>query len=81
MVFRKRKQKYHLTKAEEFQILKIVLDKYLWIGTIALMYGCFLLLNKQSDMELGIIITLIGATILLIFTAIVGKDLNYKKSY
>lgn len=80
MVFRKREQKYHLTKDEEFQILKIILDKYLWIGTIALLYGMFLLVNKETDVKLGIIITLIGATVLLIFTAIVGKDINYKKT-
>lgn len=80
MVFRKREQKYHLTKDEEFQILKIILDKYLWIGTIALLYGMFLLVNKNTDVRLGVIVTLIGATVLLIFTAIVGKDMNYKKS-
>ncbi|MEM4270560.1 MAG: hypothetical protein QXO70_00520, partial [Candidatus Pacearchaeota archaeon] len=78
MVFKKREQKYHLTKDEEFQILKLILDKYLWIGTIALIYGIFLLLNKNTDVKLGIIVTLIGATVLLIFTAILGKDLNYK---
>ena len=76
---KKKRQKYHLTKAEEFQVLKIVLDKYLWIGAIALMYGCFMIVNKEQDLVLGIIITLIGAAVLLLFTAIVSRDLNYKK--
>lgn len=79
MVFRKREKQFHLTKSEEFEIFKLALDKYLWIGTIFLLYGVFLLLDKSVDIRLGIIITLIGATILFLFTAVIGKDLNYKR--
>lgn len=78
-MIKKERQKYHLTKSEEFEVLKMVLDKYLWLGTIALMYGCYMIIDKSKDLTLGIIVTLIGAAILLLFTAIVSRDLNFKK--
>jgi hypothetical protein len=72
--------KLHLSKEEEFEILKMVLDKFLWIGTITLMFGVYLLLSPSADVGLGLLITLIGATLLLMFTSIITKQFNYKKS-
>ncbi len=71
--------KLHLSKEEEFEILKMVLDKFLWIGTISLMFGVYLLLSPQNDVGLGLLVTLIGATLLLIFTSVITKQFDYKK--
>ena len=78
-MIRKKENKIRLTNDEEFQIFKIVVDKYLWIGTIALIYGVYLLLNRAAEPSLGLLITLVGATILLMFTAIMIRHFDFKK--
>ncbi len=78
-MIKRKGSKMHLSKEEEFEILKMVLDKFLWIGTISLMFGVYLLLTPHNDVGLGLLVTLIGATMLLMFTSIITKQFNYKK--
>ena len=79
MLLRHRPEKLHLTKDEEFQLLKLIFDKFLWVGTIALLYGVYLLIN--SDVNTGLFVLAVGAIILLMFTAIVVRQFNYKKEF
>ena len=46
-----KKIKKRLTQAEEFEILKIVLDKFLWIGTFIIGYGFYLLMTGKINIE------------------------------
>ncbi len=78
-MIKRKGNKLHLSKEEEFEILKMVLDKFLWIGTISLMAGVYLLLRPDSEVGLGLLVTLIGATLLLMFTSIITKQFNYSK--
>lgn len=80
-MFRKKsaKEKIRLTTDEEFQIFKLVIDKYLWIGTVSLVYGVFLLLNPSVDAGYGLLTTLIGGVILLLFTAIMFREFDFNR--
>ena len=80
-MFRKQKNKIRLTRQEEFEILKLILDKFLWLGTIGLGVGLFLLLNTNYDNQLGLLITLIGALILMLFTAILAKEIHIQRGF
>ena len=79
MVFKKPEKKIRLTPDEEFQLFKIVLDKYLWLGTIGLMVGIYCLFNKNIDPGFGLLITLVGAIILLSFTAVLTRHFDFKR--
>jgi len=41
------KGKRRLTGAEEFDIMKLVLDKFLWLGFGIMAYGLFLMLTQS----------------------------------
>ena len=76
-----KKEKLRLTRDEEFQILKLVLDKVLWLGTVGLGVGLYLLLRPEQDKMLGLLVTLIGAFILMVFTAIISKEIHMHRNY
>jgi len=66
----KRENKLRLTRSEEFEILKLVFDKLLWIGTIACLYGLYVL-TTMNNTAAGFISLGVGAFFLFIFTSIV----------
>ena len=80
-MFRKQKNKLRLTRDEEFQILKLILDKFLWLGTIGMGVGLFMLLQPSQDNMLGLLITLIGALILMMFTAIIAREIHVQRGF
>lgn len=79
MVIKVHKEKKHLSREEEFELFKLVYDKFLWIGTVGTVYGIYLLLNPGVNTLYGLLITLIGALFLLVLTAIIAKNINYHK--
>ncbi|MGV8162713.1 MAG: hypothetical protein ACP5N2_05285 [Candidatus Nanoarchaeia archaeon] len=79
MIFKKPEKKIRLTPDEEFQLFKLVIDKYLWIGAIGLMAGIYCLFNKNLDPGLGVMLILVGGMILLIFTAVLTRHFDFKK--
>lgn len=72
----KRDNKLRLTREEEFEILKIVFDKLLWIGTIISLYGLYLLFDTGTTPSKGLIAIGIGAFFLFIFTSIVAGTIH-----
>jgi hypothetical protein len=80
MVFKKPEKKIRLTPDEEFQLFKIIIDKYLWLGTIGLVVGIFIMFNQNMNPWFGLMITLIGALILLSFTAIMSRHFDFKRN-
>jgi membrane protein implicated in regulation of membrane protease activity len=64
--------KKRLTDAQEFEILKIVLDKFLWIGAIIMIFGLWLIFNTQI-LE-GIAFIAIGAVVLILLMRIIVKE-------
>ena len=66
------KQKKRLTHAEEFEVLKLVLDKILWLGFIVMAYGLWVIVTKQFQEGITWIIT--GAIILIIFVIFILRE-------
>ena len=67
--------KRKLTGAEEFEIMKLVLDKVLWVGFGALVYGLYVALNRSLN-EAGYYF-LSGAVVLLVFSWIIVKEYEF----
>jgi len=70
------KQRKQLSRREEFEILKIVLDKMLLLGFAIVGYGLFLLYNTNGDK--GFYVLLIGCFLLLIFAFVLVKEFEIR---
>ena len=70
------KQKRHLTKSEEFDIMKIVLDKFLLLGVIIIAMGLYMIVSAAS-ISYGFIVLATGAVIMIIFAMILVKEYNF----
>ena len=64
--------KKRLTQNEEFEIMKLVLDKFLWLGFGVMAYGLYLSLTRTFTEGLYYLVT--GAVILVIFLIIIVKE-------
>ena len=71
--------KRHLTRAEEFDIMKLVLDKFLWLGMAIMGYGFWTLITVSASVWQGLTILLSGAVILVLFMLLLVKEFNYAK--
>ena len=68
-----KKIKKRLTQAEEFEILKIVLDKFLWLGTFIMGYGFFLVMTKNVNVEsIGFLGS--GIVVFILFIILLHKE-------
>ncbi len=68
--------KRRLTAAEEFDIMKLVLDKFLWLGFGIMAYGLYAILSLNS-LPTGLYYILSGAVVLLIFMVIIVKEYEF----
>lgn len=64
--------KRRLSEAQEFEIMKMVLDKFLWLGFGIMAYGLYLMF--QDTVQIGLSWIVAGAVILFIFTWIIVKE-------
>ena len=71
------KIKRRLTQAEEFEIMKITFDKFLWVGVIIMLFGLYQLFQEAAINPIYVI--LIGAVILVIFMIIIAKEYEIKR--
>lgn len=69
------KLKRRLTDHEEFEIMKLVLDKFLWLGMIIMGYGLYLTLTKTISTGIWYIIA--GAVVLLLFAWFIVKEFEF----
>ncbi len=67
------KRKRTLTRQEEFDILKLVLDKFLWVSVAILLYGMWRIVH-DLDFHVGIWVLGAGVVLLLIFMAILVRE-------
>ena len=65
-------RKRMLTESEEFDIMKLVLDKFLWIGAFFMGYGLFLSITNTLTEGAWFIVT--GAIIMLVFAFVVIRE-------
>lgn len=66
------KVKKRLTQHEEFEIMKLVLDKFLWLGFGVMAFGLYVMFT--AGIGPGITVTIVGAIILVIFMALILKE-------
>lgn len=69
----RRKMKKRMTEAQEFEIMKMVLDKFLWLGFIVMGWGMYQSLSQASFLA-GIWYMIAGALLLIIFMIVVIKE-------
>ena len=74
------KIKRHLTRQEEFDIMKMILDKFLWMGVGIMAYGFFRLVSSNEDFGFGLGVMVGGAALLLVFMAILVREYNFMKN-
>lgn len=78
MVKRSKSGKKQMSEAQEFEIMKLVLDKFLWLGFIVMGWGMFLSLKEVSVMA-GLWYMIAGAVLLIIFMLLVVKEYEILK--
>ncbi|MFH2027720.1 MAG: hypothetical protein ABIJ08_01145 [Nanoarchaeota archaeon] len=64
--------KKRLTQSEEFEIMKLVLDKFLWIGVAVMGWGLYKIL--EESLASGLTLIILGAIILVLFLIIVVRE-------
>jgi hypothetical protein len=72
------KIKKRLTQSEEFEILKLVLDKFLWLGFGVMAYGLYILVNGQPILN-GLFILFGGALLLILFMFLLIREYEVVK--
>ena len=70
MIFLKKR----LTQHEEFEIMKLVLDKFLWLGFGIMALGFFTLITNQLELIKSISFMFGGAVILTLFMMLLVKE-------
>jgi len=64
--------KKRLTPSEEFDIMKLVLDKFLWLGVAIMAFGLYKIFTGTSMSGFSLII--VGAIILVLFLILIVKE-------
>lgn len=71
--------KKRLTQAEEFEILKLVLDKFLWLGFGIMAYGFYVLVTGIQTTSRGVLFLFGGALVLILFMFVLMKEYEVVK--
>ncbi|MFH1590122.1 MAG: hypothetical protein ABIB43_06155 [archaeon] len=71
--------KRHMTKDQEFDIMKMVLDKFLWVGTFIMVYAFYKMITLSVDLVYGLAIMVSGVIILLLFMWLLVKEYHFMK--
>jgi membrane protein implicated in regulation of membrane protease activity len=72
--------KKHLTRQEEFDILKIVIDKFLLLGVFLLAFGMYNIITASTSMVLGLSVMLGGVVLLIILCVILIREYEFIKN-
>ena len=71
------KMKRHMTHEEEFEIMKLVLDKFLWLGVAIMAFGFYKMITLQESLGYGLALLIAGAVLLIIFMIIIVKEYTF----
>lgn len=71
------KMKKRLTQTEEFEIMKLVLDKFLWLGFGIMAFGLYKI--AETGTSAGFTYIVIGAVLLLLFIALIVREYEIVK--
>ena len=74
------KAKRRLSQDQEFQVMKLVLDKFLWLGFGVMVFGLYRMISAGADAIVeGIGLLATGAIILVIFMTLIVKEYEILK--
>jgi len=69
--------KKRLSQQQEFEIMKLVLDKFLWLGFGVMVFGLWRLFTaKILD---GVVLLIVGIVVLVLFMALLIKEYEFIK--
>ncbi len=68
-----RNSKKRMTEDQEFQIMKLVLDKFLWLGFIVMGWGMYISIRDVMILP-GLWYMLAGAILLFLFVILIVKE-------
>ena len=71
------KMKRHMTHEEEFDMMKMIMDKFLWLGMAIMAFGFYNMITLPGDLGYGLTLLLSGAAVLVIFMAILVREYNF----
>ena len=67
--------KKRLTQSEEFEIMKLVLDKFLWLGFGIMAFGLYVMMTGATNTVLrGLSFMIAGAIVLVLFMMLIVKE-------
>lgn len=67
--------KKRLTQAEEFEIMKLILDKFLWLGFGIMAFGLFVMASGVDfSFARGLSFIIGGALVLIVFMIIIVRE-------
>ncbi len=70
--------KRQLTHDQEFEVMKLVLDKFLWVGLGVMVYGIWRLVSGGMEaLFQGLGFVLIGALVLMLFMYLLVKEFEF----
>lgn len=69
--------KKHMTNEQEFDILKMVMDKFLWVGTLIMIFGFYNMIARVGDFWYGFAALVAGAIVMFLFTWILVKEYHH----
>jgi hypothetical protein len=65
-------RKKRLSHQEEFEIMKLVLDKFLWLGFVIMSFGLWRFF--ENDWTGGVSLVIAGGVVLALFLVIIVKE-------
>jgi multisubunit Na+/H+ antiporter MnhF subunit len=65
--------KKRMTQSEEFEMMRMVLDKFLWIGSFIMLYALYKIFNGGSFTD-NLALLVSGAIVLVLFIVLLVKN-------
>lgn len=70
--------KRRMTEEQEFEIMKLVLDKFLWLGFIVMGWGMYTAISDSAILP-GLWYMIAGAVLLMLFMVMIVKEYEILK--
>jgi len=74
-----RKKKKVLSSQQEFEVMKLVLDKFLWLGFVIMAFGLYVIITQVENIFKGFAFMIVGAILLLLFMMLLIKEYEIVK--
>jgi hypothetical protein len=66
--------KKRLSPQQEFDILKLVLDKFLWLGFGIMAFGLYIIIVQADSIYRGFAFMIVGSIVLILFMMLLIKE-------